>query len=312
MSEKVSVLFTLPAGSGEDDRAQETLRGISAQTYPSALIELIEVRYVPVAPGAHTSALNAAWESATGEFVVHAEPGVVWDGTKVERQVRRLQDDPSTGACAHWMTVQASNGRASLLDLEALEAYGLLIGCLLDVPWGPGAAMFRKEAMAELGAYRNVAQVLWEYAVRLAEKGHRVDLIGEDLAVWHVDAVAPLGEERLDLTPNRVRHSFMKSYLDRTMPEALFPGGGRQDLGQLILAGLHQKNDDLEAAHALCVEAGRDANLPEASYWHGMTHRREGDFERARRWFRKAAQLEILPGIGDSAVAPLQRVMQMP
>ena len=312
MSEKVSVLFTLPAGSGEDYRAQETLRGISSQTYPSALIEVIEVQYVPVAPGAHTSALNAAWESATGEFVAHADPGVVWDGTKVERQVRRLQDDPSLAACAHWMTVRASGGRARLLNLEALETYGLRIGCLLGVPWGPGAAMFRREAMTQLGAYRNVVQVLWEYAVRLAEKGHQVDLIGEDLAVWHVEADASVEEEGLDLTPRRVRQSFMKSYLDRTTPEALFPGSGRQDLGQLVLAGLHQKNDDLEAAHALCVEAGRDSDLPEASYWHGMVHRREGDFEGARRWFRKTTNLEVLPGICGSTVVLLQRVMQMP
>ena len=308
MSEMVSVLFTLPAGSGKDDRVQETLRGISAQTYPSALTEVIEVEYVPGVPGGHTSALNAAWERATGEFVVHAEPGVVWDGTKVERQVRRLQDDPSSGACAHWMTVRASSGRVSVLDLKALETYGLLIGCLLDVPWGPGAAMFRKEAVAELGAYRNVAQVLWEYAVRLAVKGLLVDLLGEDLAVWHVDVEAASEAGGLDLAPSRVRHTFMKSYLDQTTPEALFPGGAPQDPGQLVLAGLHYRNDDLGAVHSCCAEAGRDTNLLEASFWQGMADRREGDFEGARRWFRKAANLEILPGLCASRRWPFCNV----
>ncbi|MDP6778540.1 MAG: hypothetical protein QGI83_17435, partial [Candidatus Latescibacteria bacterium] len=293
-------------------RSQEALRAISAQTYPSGLMETIEVQYVPVAPGAHTSALNAAWESATGEFVVHAESGVVWDGTKVERQVRQLQEDPSLSACVHCMTACASNGRARLLDLRPLETYGLLIGCLLDVPWGPGAAVFRKEAMAELGVYRNVDQVLWEYAVRLAEKGHPVELTDEDLAVWHVDE-GPVHEgQGLDLAPSRVRHSFMKSYLDRMTPEALFPGSGRQELGQLVLAGLHHRNDDLAAAHALCTLAGRDTGLPEASYWHGMTHRREGDFQGARRWFRGTTRLEVLSGIRESTVGLLQRVMQMP
>ena len=98
MSEKVSVLLVLPAGSSESAEAQETLHGVSAQTYPSELMEVIKVQYMPSEPGANTSALNAAREEATGSYLVHAQPGVVWDGNKIEQQVVSLQANPSADA----------------------------------------------------------------------------------------------------------------------------------------------------------------------------------------------------------------------
>ena len=59
MSEKVSILLVMPSGSGQSTEAQETLQGISAQTYPTELTEVIKVEYMPFEPGANTSALNA-------------------------------------------------------------------------------------------------------------------------------------------------------------------------------------------------------------------------------------------------------------
>ncbi len=309
MSEKVSVLFVLPVGSTEDAAVQETLRGISSQTYPSSLIEVIRVQYVPAEPGARTSALNAAREGASGAFVVHAEPGVVWDGNKLEQQVRRLKASPSAGACVHRMTARNSDGKTWALDLGGIRAYGPRIGCLLRSPWGPGAAMLQQEVMARVGVYRNAEEVLWEYAIRLVEKGHVLDLLDEDLAVWNTDA--PVEEQR-PLVPAQIRYGFLKSHLDRTSPEALFSSKCPESTGRLILAGLYQKNDDLEASHTLCQEAGGQADGPEASYWHGIVHRREPDFSNARGWFKKAEGLSALPEISREVVAFLQRVLQVP
>ena len=79
-----------------------------------------------------------------------------------------------------------------------------------------------------------------------------------------------------------------------------------------MLAGLYQKNDDLEASHTLCQEVDRESGLPEASYWHGIVHRREPDFSNARGWFRKAEGLGALPEIHRAVGTFLQRVLQMP
>lgn len=310
MSEKVSVLFALPSGSADTAAVQEALRGISAQTYPSSLIEVVQVQYASGVPGGQTSALNAARESASGTFVVQTEPGVVWDGNKLERQVSQLQSRPSAGACVHRMIARDAAGKTQAMDLADVRRYGFRIGCLLRSPWGPGAAMLQKEAMAQVGMYRNVGEVLWEYAVRLIDQGHDVALLDEDLAVWNLGEEAPRARTRVPLFPEQVRHPFLKSYLDRMRPEKLFPAS--EAAGKLVMAGLYQNNDDLEVSHRICQEVGAAADCPEASYWHGMVHRREPDFSNARGWFQKAAGLAALPEIHDEVVRFLQRVLQVP
>ncbi len=52
----------------------------------------------------------------------------------------------------------------------------------------------------------------------------------------------------------------------------------------LVKGGLFYALDALPEAHAIFQEANDDV----AAYWHGMLHRREGDFDNARYWFRRA------------------------
>src|SRR5437868_1498545 len=51
----------------------------------------------------------------------------------------------------------------------------------------------------------------------------------------------------------------------------------------LAEAGLHLWNDDLESCHALAQT--EESSL--SCYWHGLMHRREGDFTNAGYWFRR-------------------------
>ena len=51
--------------------------------------------------------------------------------------------------------------------------------------------------------------------------------------------------------------------------------------------GLFYAIDALDDAHAFFQNAKGDL----AAYWHGMMHRREGDFENARHWYRRAGAL---------------------
>jgi hypothetical protein len=55
----------------------------------------------------------------------------------------------------------------------------------------------------------------------------------------------------------------------------------------LIRGGLLYALDDLDGCHQIFQDAHSDLG----SYWHGMMHRREGDFDNARYWFRRAGSL---------------------
>ena len=56
--------------------------------------------------------------------------------------------------------------------------------------------------------------------------------------------------------------------------------GGLTEAAAWLLAG------DLDRSH----EVSQGMESPEAAYWHGIMHRREGDFWNAKYWFRKAGK----------------------
>ena len=62
--------------------------------------------------------------------------------------------------------------------------------------------------------------------------------------------------------------------------------------GALLCAG-----DALDAAHRIFQDDSSDL----ASYWHGVMHRREGDFDNARYWFRRAGRLPIFDRMHGTA-----------
>jgi hypothetical protein len=72
---------------------------------------------------------------------------------------------------------------------------------------------------------------------------------------------------------------------------------------QLIRAGLLYAYDAIDESHRIVQEIGT-AN---ASYWHGMVHRREGDFENARHWFRRTGKIGVFAEMHARAaeVSPL-------
>ena len=71
----------------------------------------------------------------------------------------------------------------------------------------------------------------------------------------------------------------------------------------LVRGGLFYALDALDEGHRIFQE---DHTTP-GSYWHGMMHRREGDFDNARYWFRRAGELPIAAGLHAAAarVSPL-------
>ncbi|TWT47356.1 hypothetical protein [Botrimarina hoheduenensis] len=70
-------------------------------------------------------------------------------------------------------------------------------------------------------------------------------------------------------------------------------------MADCCLAGLWLLYNDLERAHVLCQE------VPTAtgSFWHGVVHRREGDFDNARYWFTRAASHPAIRSIAEAVAA---------
>ena len=62
---------------------------------------------------------------------------------------------------------------------------------------------------------------------------------------------------------------------------------------ELFRGGLLYAANALEKAHSLFQEA----SSPEGAYWHGMVHRREGDFSNALYWVRRAGPIPALAGL---------------
>ena len=59
----------------------------------------------------------------------------------------------------------------------------------------------------------------------------------------------------------------------------------------LVRSGLFYFHNALDDSHKEAAKLDGDF----AAYWHGMIHRREGDFENARYWMRRAGEQPVFP-----------------
>ena len=76
----------------------------------------------------------------------------------------------------------------------------------------------------------------------------------------------------------------------------------------LVRGGLLYALDAIHDAHVFFQDAKSDLG----SYWHGMMHRREGDFDNARYWFRRAGVLPAFAAMHRAASADLPLMAKQP
>ncbi|MEP6671064.1 MAG: hypothetical protein ABJF10_18030 [Chthoniobacter sp.] len=72
---------------------------------------------------------------------------------------------------------------------------------------------------------------------------------------------------------------------------------GQPPMFTLVRGGLFYALDAIDEAHKIFQDCPGDLG----SYWHGMMHRREGDFDNARYWFRRAGELTFFSGLHGAA-----------
>jgi hypothetical protein len=115
-----------------------------------------------------------------------------------------------------------------------------------------------------------------------------------------------LAEPRLpELGPGRPDQT-RRNELERLIHEAIFSSGEIKDqgLGRACCAGLWLHFDFLDEAHQISQEL----ETPEGSSWHGIMHRREGDFANASYWFRRAGDLPFFGELGLAAAQLLASI----
>jgi hypothetical protein len=72
---------------------------------------------------------------------------------------------------------------------------------------------------------------------------------------------------------------------------------GKPPMFALVRGGLLYALDAIDEAHKIFQDSPGDLG----SYWHGMMHRREGDFDNARYWFRRAGRLPFFDTLHRAA-----------
>jgi hypothetical protein len=74
---------------------------------------------------------------------------------------------------------------------------------------------------------------------------------------------------------------------------------GKPPMLTLVRGGLLYALDAIDEAHKIFQDSPGDLG----SYWHGMVHRREGDFDNARYWFRRTGELTFFGELHSAASA---------
>ncbi len=97
--------------------------------------------------------------------------------------------------------------------------------------------------------------------------------------------------------PNRAA----EGRLTALTPEALLAGRPLVDraMAQACLAGLWLYHDFLDESHAISQEI----HTPSGSFWHGILHRREGDFENAKYWLRRVGNHPVYDPLRQATAA---------
>lgn len=73
------------------------------------------------------------------------------------------------------------------------------------------------------------------------------------------------------------------------------------EMARCVLSGVWLLHDFLDESHTF----SQAIKTPEGSFWHGIMHRREGDFSNAKYWFRNVGEHPSYPSIAARVMAKI-------
>jgi hypothetical protein len=168
-----------------------------------------------------------------------------------------------------------------------IDVSGVLsgIGLLLTARADHGPFVVRRSKLREIGRLRPVAEPLWDWVIRAARAGEKVN-------TWPVDVSSIPCSSRLPLLVPPARGpeaDWLREHLTERAIDELTSGHSRCSAvdDTAFRAGLYQWHDFMNESHELCqsIEGKGDNRL--GDYWHAILHRREPDYSNAKYWFRQ-------------------------
>src|SRR5260370_34987403 len=157
--------------------------------------------------------------------------------------------------------------------------------------------------MCDLQRVGGIAPVQVEQKSRLSSPPRlaaRITLMSEfDSSRYGAAFAALLSPDRLNLLDaGRPDKDYLPQLEALLEPAAFAPHAVRdENMATACRAAMYLYHDFLDESHAL----SQDLHTPEGSYWHGILHRREPDFDNAKYWFRKVGTHPIFGPLRDEA-----------
>lgn len=99
-------------------------------------------------------------------------------------------------------------------------------------------------------------------------------------------------------TPNAIERATLDGLVVKTAFAHVTRPVADRSMAECCLAGVWLLHDFLDESHQI----SQGINSPTGSFWHGILHRREGDYSNAKYWFRRVGDHPLFEPLAQHAV----------